>query len=269
LNETLAWWHALALGVLQGLTEFLPVSSSAHLALAQAWLDAPVGDGFVAMLHAGMLLPIALVFPSSLRELAQGLVELPKSLRRPLADWNARTLLAGKVVLGTIPGAAVGLLLRESVGPIASTDKIALYLIVGALVLAATRWAPPGEGAVTWRSAILIGWAQACAILPGISRSGATIAVALLLGVGRARAAEFSFLLAVPLVLGSTILGLPALLAEAGTATGSRALGLAASVLAGRLALGWLLRAVRRGRLHWFAGWCVAVALVAAIAPRL
>jgi undecaprenyl-diphosphatase len=270
VNGALAWWQALVLGFVQGLTEILPVSSSAHLALAEAWLDAPGGAGFAALVRAGTLLAIGLVLREPVRELVLGLVALPRSLGRPLADWNARALLAGKVVAATIPAAVVALLFRGSVErAYASTDAIAGYLIVTALVLGATRWAQEAARPVGWRSAMLVGWAQACAILPGLSRSGTTIAVALLLGVGRARAAEFSFLAAIPLILGSMMLDLRGVSVGSSAPSGSLAAGFLASFAAGALALPWLLRAVRRGRVHWFAAWCIAAAAVLAGVPRL
>jgi undecaprenyl-diphosphatase len=258
------------LGTVHGLAEILPVSGSGHLALVQAWLDAPGGGGLSLALDLGELLAIGLVLSDPVRELARGLLALPRSLGRPLEDWNARTLVAGKVVVAAVPAAVVGLLFGDSVErAFASTDAIAGYLIVGGLVLAATRWAPAGEGAVTFRNAILIGWAQACAVLPGLSRTGTTIAVALLLGVGRTRAAEFSFLAAVPILLGAMMLELPEAVAEPSVRLGPPVLGFLASFGAGCVALTWLLRAVRNGSLHWFAAWCLALAAVALAVPRM
>jgi undecaprenyl-diphosphatase len=269
MNEALAWWQALLLGIVQGLTEFLPVSSSGHLALAEAWLDAPGGGvAFAVLLHAGTLLAIVIVFSRPTQELIRGLLELPAQVGRPMADWSANSLLAAKVVVATIPGAIVGLAFSGFVEEaFANTRVVAGYLLVTGAILLATRWAPRGEGAVSWGNAFLIGWAQACAILPGISRSGVTISVAIFLGVGRRRAAEFSFLAAIPLILGSMIMELPGLLGSSEGRVGPLALWFFSSFGVGWVALVWLLRVVRTGRLHWFAGYCLSVGLFVLVAP--
>jgi len=271
MSDALTWWEALVLGVVQGLTEFLPVSSSGHLALAEAWLDAPLGGvAFAVLLHAGTLLAIVFVFAEPIRELVHGGLVLPRYLGKPLADWSGPALLAGKVVVATVPGAFVGLTFESFVErAFSNPDAVAGYLLVTAALLAATRWAPAREGPIGWTTAFLIGWAQACAILPGVSRSGATISVALFLGVGRSRAAEFSFLAAIPLILGSTVLELPELFANGGVAWGVLAVGFFTSFAVGWVALVWLLRILRTGRLHWFAAYCAAVALAVLLGPRV
>ena len=135
--------------------------------------------------------------------------------------------------------------------------------------LLATRRTGESDRDVGWRDALVIGCAQALAILPGVSRSGSTISTALLLGVARARAAEFSFLASVPLILGSVVLELPELReSSAGGGGTALAIGFTTSFLVGWVALRWLLRLVRTGRLHWFAPYCVAVGLAALLASR-
>jgi undecaprenyl-diphosphatase len=145
---------------------------------------------------------------------------------------------------------------------------VGLLLIGTAAILLATLRAPGGDGGITWRIALVVGCAQALAVLPGISRSGATIATALLLGVGRPRAAEFSFLASVPLILGSVVLEVPEL--RTGPAgPGVLVAGFVTSFAVGVLALRWLVGLVRRGRLHWFAPYCLAVGAAAVIWSRI
>jgi undecaprenyl-diphosphatase len=259
--------HALLLGIVQGLTEFLPVSSSGHLALAEAFLGVEGGGvAFAVLLHAGTLLAIVLVFPGGVRSLVVGGLSWLRLPRRPSGD----ALFAAKIALATVPGAVVGLLLESRIEDAFSNPRaVGLLLFVTAGLLLTTRRAPGGEGEVGWRDALVIGCAQALAILPGISRSGATISTALLLGIARPRAAEFSFLASLPLILGSVVLELPDL-RESSAAGGGAALviGFAVSFGVGWTALRWLLRLVRTGRLHWFAPYCLAVGLAAVVASR-
>jgi undecaprenyl-diphosphatase len=253
---------AILLGVLQGLTEFLPVSSSGHLALAQAILGVQAGGvAFAVLLHAGTLLAIGIVFREGVLEFLQGALRLPVAMFRPRSSWAPETLLTARVACATVPGAVVGLFLESRIDAIfGSPVAIGLLLWVTALLLLATRRARPGERDVGWRDAWIIGLAQACAILPGISRSGATIATALLLGIARPRAAEFSFLAAIPLIAGSLLLELPDLV-ESGRGGDGIALvaGFHASFQVGWAALVWLVRLVRQGAIHWFSIYCFLV----------
>ena len=258
--------------MLQGLTEFLPVSSSGHLALAESFLEVPGGGVALAvLLHAGTLLAIVIVFRAGIADLFRGVGLAPRALGRPPGEWPDATVRVLKIVVATIPGAAVGLLLEERIeSAFASPAVVAGLLLVTGTFLFATRWAPDKEAEVGWKEAFLIGCAQAFAILPGISRSGATITAALFLGVARPRAAEFSFLAAIPLVLGSVLLEIPDLAAASARGAGPALFaGFTASFLVGWISLVWLLRLVRRGRLHWFAPYCWLAGAAALVAGRL
>lgn len=259
-------WQAAILGLVQGLTEFLPVSSSGHLALAESFLGVRGGGvAFAVLLHAGTLLAIVLVFPGGVRALVTGGLAWLRFPRSPSAD----ALFAARVALATVPGAIVGLLLESRIEEAFSSPRaVGFLLLVTAGILLATLRAGKGEREVGWRDALLVGCAQAFAILPGVSRSGATISTALLLGVARPRAAEFSFLASLPLILGSVLLELPDLRESSAHGGGASLLiGFLTSFLVGWVALRWLLRLVRSGRLHWFAPYCVAVGLAALLAP--
>lgn len=194
---------ALVLGLVQGLTEFLPISSSAHLILASwavGWPDQ--GLAFDMAVHAGSLVAIVALLRRELAELVRGLAA---SLRQPRATPTPAGRLARALLLATVPVAVTGLLAQElvatqarRVGLIAATS-IGFGLLLGW----ADRW---GRGqrvlaGVGWRDALLVGFAQALAIVPGVSRSGVTMTAALFLGLGRTDAARFSFLLSVPVGL--------------------------------------------------------------------
>lgn len=267
MTGVLAWWQALFLGVVQGFTEFLPVSSSGHLALAEAFLDLPgAGVAFAVLLHAGTLLAILLVFPAGARDLVMGFLAWIRSPRHPSpeARW------AGYIAIATVPGGLVGLLLEDRIEQaFANPDAVAVLLFGTAALLLSTRRTRRREVGFTWKIALVIGCAQAVAILPGISRSGATISAALLLGVARPRAAEFSFLASVPLILGSVVLELPDLRASLGAGAGmALGVGFITSFLVGWVALRWLLGLVRNGRLHWFAPYCIVLGAVVLLVPR-
>ena len=150
LQAHLEWWQAALLGVIQGLTEFLPVSSSGHLALAEAFLELPgAGVAFAVLLHAGTLLAIFLVFPDGIRRLVTGAFGLLRSPGNPSED--SRLFL--NVVLATIPGAFVGLFLEDRIeSAFANPAAVGGLLLVTAVILLSTAKRPPGDGAVTWKT---------------------------------------------------------------------------------------------------------------------
>ena len=262
---------AILLGILQGVTEFLPISSDGHLALAQGVLGMEnAGLAFVLLVHAGTLLSIMIVFRRQLLELVRGLISLPGSLGKPPSQWSESTRLAGLVTLTTLPGAIVGLLFKDAIEKMYSNLVFTgVFFLVSGLILALTKWARPGHDDVNWKTALWIGLAQAAAILPGLSRSGSTIGMALLLGVGRARAGEYSFVAAVPIVLGAVALEVPDIARES-TSSGVLPLVLAflASFGVGWLALVWLLKVIRHGRFHWFAPYCFFIGIVTFLLAR-
>jgi undecaprenyl-diphosphatase len=249
------------LGVLQGATEFLPVSSSGHLALGeQLFAVQDAGLTLNVMLHAGTLLAIVLVL---WRRLADAATEGVLALRRPA---RLRTTSGGRdalfVILASVPTAAVGLLLRKAVADFTHSPlAVGLGFAVTTAVLVSVRWARGGEDEVpsVWGS-ILIGLAQGIAVVPGISRSGATICAALWLGVRPGRAFELSMLASVPAVLGAVALEAPEMSGDEG-ALGLAIAGAAIALVVGMGALLLLRGLVCRGRLAWFALWTAPLAL--------
>jgi len=254
-------WAFLLLGVIQGLTEFLPVSSSGHLVLAQHWLgiDAPGALTEVA-LHVATLLSVVIVYWHDIIAIF--------AQRR----WSYLGLLA----LGTVVTVAIALPAKDWVE--ALTDAEYAPRVVGAMLLITALWLVLADLRLkrnatkdepTWLGAGLIGVAQAIAVLPGISRSGATIGAGVLRGVGRAQAARFSFMLSVPVILGAGILKaqnvVPALESGAINAAG---LGLAfiAALVFGVLAIYLVLWLLKRARLSYFAAYCALLGIAALIA---
>ena len=257
-------WQAIVLGVVQGLTEFLPVSSSAHL-LVVPWLlgwESP-GLAFDAALHLGTLAAVIAYF---WRELLAMALSLPRAIRRPRAILRSgdpadiMPRLALLIALGTVPGLVAGLLSAGAidavyhpggVAPDAVIIAIAVALIaLGLLLLAAERVARHvrGMGSLNVRDALIIGLTQALALIPGVSRSGATLTAGLFRGLTRADAARFSFLLGAPITAAAGAKGLLDILTaglDAGQ-LGVFAVGLAASALAGFAAIWGLLRYLQR-----------------------
>ena len=265
---TLSLWQSVVLGTLQGATEFLPVSSSGHLVLLRAILGmGEVPLLFDVLLHLSTVAAVCVVFRRRLRDLALAAADLLRSAaRRPPQRAADRRLLL-LLVVATAATGSVGLAM-QLLGLPREPRFAALMLLVTAVVLVTARLlrgvAPPRpEWRPRWPWALLIGVVQGLAVLPGISRSGATIAAAVVAGADRETAAEFSFLAAVPATLGALVVALPdaAALGAAGNAV-PLVVGLLASFAVGWLALTLLLRVVRRGRLHLFALYLVPAGLL-------
>jgi undecaprenyl-diphosphatase len=269
--ETVVWWQALVLGVIQGLTEFLPVSSSGHLVVAEALFGIHQGGlALVMLVHAGTLLAVAIVFRAEVLELVRGTLALPFSIWRPWAQWPTPVRHAALAILATIPGAVAGVLLKKPIEhAFSDLGQMGWQFIVTGLLLLATRWAPAGSAEVTPTSAVLIGIAQAVAIIPAISRSGTTIATALFLGVERRRAGEFSFVISVPIILGAVLLEVPDLTGSHFQGQGvPLAIAFFSAFVVGWLSLLWLIRVIRHGHFHRFAPYCFLAGVVAILLAR-
>ncbi len=260
--------EALVLGVVQGLTEFLPVSSSGHLVLGQALFGIELpGVVFEVTVHVATLCAVCWVYRGRLAALIRGVCS---GDRRGIRD-------AGLLVAATLPAAAAGVGLRSTLEPTFERPVFAaaMLLVTGGFVWSIRRLSRRGTRArPTVRGALAIGLAQACAILPGISRSGSTVAAATAAGVEPRRAAEFSFLLSIPAIGGAAVLQAPNL-GEAGLAVGMLplAVAFAASALSGVLAIRIFLRMLERRVFHRFAWYCWLVGggylAAAAIWPAL
>jgi len=248
-------FHALFLGILQGLTEFLPVSSSGHLAIAQHYLPDFQQPGvlFDVMLHVGTMFAVILYFRREILLLAL-------SPFRSGAEARLYRRLLALLILGSVPTAVIGLTFKDFF--VSMFDRIpavaAMLVVTGLLLFLSERLRRDGrrEEQLTWSDALLVGIAQGCAVMPGISRSGATISTLLIKGVEGETAARFSFLLALPAVFGAALLSLRDVSLVAATEIPAYCLGTAAAFGIGFFSIHFLLGVIRRRRLTGFAVYC-------------
>lgn len=262
--------QAIILGIVQGVTEFLPVSSSGHLVLmSQLFGVREQSIVFEVIVHVGTLLAVLAVFRSEVKLLAASLVKLvgnPKQAEVLLRqDSGCRLLVA--LVVGTLPAVAVALLLKNQVERLFSSSLAAgvMLIVTGFVLFAAEKRAAGSRSDPSLLDALLIGCGQAVAVLPGLSRSGTTIAVGLFRGLDRQSAARFSFLLSVPAILGALVLSLLDLFS--GTVTlgaGVLISGLISAAVTGYLAIRFFLAMLRKGKLVWFSyyTWLVGAVII-------
>jgi undecaprenyl-diphosphatase len=257
---------ALLLGLIQGLTEFLPISSSGHLVITQALFRMPQpGIALEVTLHAGTLVAVIVTFARDLwkmiREFVSALVHVPREGWRAGKRCGSFWLL----VLATLPVVGAGLVLRRPVeAAFESPRTAALFLVGTGFLLLATRLVRNGRSRVNWGTALLMGIAQVVSLLPGVSRSGATISGGLLARGDPERVVRFSFLMSVPAILGSLLLNLPALADLSGQGLLlSYAGGFAVAFLSGLAAIQVLLRVVSRGRFYLFGIYCLIAGTLA------
>jgi undecaprenyl-diphosphatase len=261
-----AIWFAALLGLLQGLTEFLPISSTAHLRIAPTLLGQPdPGPAFTAVLQLGTLLAVCIYFAKDL------FVTLPRAVVR--APRSPEGLLPWKIAVGTVPIVIAGVALEEHIeGPFRS-----LYVVAGALIgvgllmawIDARASGTRGVYDLGWTDALLVGVAQACALVPGVSRSGATLCMALLLGMSRSEGARFSFLLGIPAIAGAGIFEMEDAVRGLGAdAIPALVTGTLVAAISGYLSIAWLLRFLGTRRLVPFSVYriVIGVALVALVA---
>lgn len=253
--------QAAILGFVQGLTEFLPVSSSGHLVLLQHLMGYREPELlFDVSVHVGTLFAVLMVFRNDLYGMLRGLWAHDDDARQ-----GRRLLLL--VIVGSIPTGIIGLTFKDTFETFfSSTTVVGIALMCTGLLLFAThlvKQTARGIEQTGWGRALIIGVAQGMAITPGISRSGATIAAGLLLGVNREVAARFSFVLSVPAILGALALQINDLEAPAQTNWTPIILGALVAAVSGYIALKLLLKLVRGGRLHWFAYYCWALGITA------
>lgn len=255
--------EAILLGLLQGLTEFLPVSSSGHLVIGKDILGIANDGGttFEVMVHAATVLATITVFRREIANLFGGLFKF---------KYNPETEYLFKIAVSMIPVLIVGLFFKDTVEAFFGRGVVFVgcMLLITAALLLFTHFKKSAGRPITYRDAFIIGLAQAVAVLPGISRSGATISTGLLLGDNRDQIAKFSFLMVLVPILGEAFLELiggefsPA---ESGIATVSLLSGFVAAYISGLFACKIMIRIVSRGKLYWFAAYCALAGLTAII----
>lgn len=268
----MSWIYSVALGVLQGATEFLPVSSSGHLVLVPWLFNLPSRDVvYYIFLHWGTALAVISYFWRDWMAIAAALVRALRS--RSVVDFEVR--LAGLIVLAGIPAALVGILLQSFFERMFSrpTAAAGFLIITGVMLsLAESRAQQRKElESMSWLDALVVGIGQAGAILPGISRSGTTIAAGMARGLGRESAARFSFLLATPTIIGAGLLEIPDLI-QSGQMLAQLpdlVIGFAAALLSGLVCIHLLLRHLQRRTLYPFALYCAILGLACLIIAQL
>lgn len=269
------WIEAVVLGIVQGLTEFLPVSSSGHLVLFQHLFGLAEPELlFDICVHVGTLAAVLAAFYKDILNLLATLVRLPGLLRASggvgaLFVHHPEFRLVVMIVLGCIPTAALGVLFAKMAEQLFGTVWLVgvALLITGTFLWFTRQLKPSGRPIRQMRlkDALLIGLIQGLAIIPGISRSGATISAALYLGVDRELAGRFSFLLAIPAILGALVLGLESEAFQTSIPIGTLLIGSLVAAAVGYGALVVLLKIVKKGQLHRFSPYCWLVGIMAII----
>ncbi|MFK7755549.1 MAG: undecaprenyl-diphosphate phosphatase [Flavobacteriales bacterium] len=254
--------EALILGIVQGLTEFLPVSSSGHIELAQKILGADnlkENEALLSVvLHAATALSTIVVFRKDILEIVKGLI----------AKNKTHVMFSLAIIVSMVPAAFVGVFFDDLLESLFEGNLVLVgsMLILTCMLLLLADRAKNTEKSVTVKDAFIIGLAQAVAILPGVSRSGATISTAVMLGIDRAKSARFSFLMVVPLILGKMakdiIDGKFSFTSELATPL---AVGFVSSFITGIIACLWMIALVKRAKLSWFAFYCLAVGIMALV----
>ena len=255
------WFEALILGIIQGLTEYLPVSSSGHLAIGST-LFGLSGEENLTFTVAGHVATVLSTIVILWKEIVWLFTDLFKF------KWNEGTKYIVNILISMIPVGIVGLFFKDKVEAIFGSGLlvVGICLMITALLLAFSYWAKPRQREnISPLHAFIIGIAQALAVLPGLSRSGSTIATGLLLGNKKERLAQFSFLMVIPPILGEALLDVKDMAemgvsqAMAGLPTLSLAVGFLAAFICGYLACKWMINIVKKGKLIWFAVYCAIV----------
>jgi undecaprenyl-diphosphatase len=270
-------WQAVVLGVVQGLTEFLPISSTAHLLLVQEWFgrsrEELKNDPITVVIQLGTLVAVCIYFRRDLLVMLKGLWVDVRG-RHVAASVTPEGKLAKQVLVATVPalavGAAFGSKLKEH---FYNPTAIAVVSIVFALLMLAAEWwaartrkthPARDEWTITWRDAIFVGLFQACALMPGGSRSGTTLTACLFLGLGRPAAAKFSFLMSVPAIAAAGAKDLYDWLKHADAGMGQQLanmlVGTAVAFVVGYLSIAWLMRFLRRYSTGVFVGYRLVLA---------
>ena len=265
----MTWLEALILGIVQGLTEFLPVSSSGHLEIGHALLGTTGEDNltFAIIVHTATVLSTLAVLWREVARLFNGSFST--------LQWNAEKDYVAKILVSMIPVFVVGMFFKDQVENFFGNGLllVGICLLITALLLALSEWLQKKRKdaghEVTYKDAFIIGLAQACAVLPGLSRSGTTIATGLLCGVKKESVAQFSFLMVLIPILGEALLdGLKLVQGEMSSELGiiPALVGFAAAFVTGCFACRFMIEIVRRQRLIYFAIYCAIVGTTAIIA---
>ena len=261
------WLQALILGIIQGLTEYLPVSSSGHLAIG-ANLFGMSGEEnltFTVVLHVATVLSTVVILWSEIVWIFRDLFKW---------KWNEGTRYIVNILISIIPVAIVGFFFKDKIEAVFGSGLliVGIMLLVTAALLTFSYFAKPRQKErITGFHAFIIGIAQACAVMPGLSRSGSTIATGLLLGDKKEKLAQFSFLMVIPPVLGEALLDVKDMFevgvseAMGGISPLALIVGFLAAFITGCFACKWMINLVKKGKLVWFAVYCALVGILAIV----
>lgn len=257
------WLEALILGLVQGLTEYLPVSSSGHIAIGQALFGMESGEEnlmFTVAVHVATVLSTLVILWSEIDWILKGLFKM---------ELNAETKYVLNIVVSMIPVGVVGLFFKDQIEEIFGSGLLIVgcCLLITASLLTFSYFAKPRQKEhISWVDALIIGIAQAVAVLPGVSRSGSTIATGLLLGNKKESLAQFSFLMVIPPILGEALLEvMKAVKGEAvmgSIETWPLVVGFLAAFLSGCVACKWMIHIVKKGKLIYFGIYCAIVGII-------
>ena len=259
----MSWFEALILGIVQGLTEYLPVSSSGHLAIGQALFGMQDGEEnlmFTVAVHVATILSTIVILWSEIDWILKGLFKF---------ELNAETKYMLNIIISMIPVGIVGLFFKDQVDEIFGSGLLVVgccLLITAALLIFSYYAKPRQKEHISWKDAFIIGIAQACAVMPGLSRSGSTIATGLLLGNKKESLAQFSFLMVIPPILGEALLDVMKMVKGENVMGNIETLplmvGFVAAFLAGCVACKWMISIVKRGKLIYFGIYCAIVGVI-------
>ena len=258
----MSWFEALVLGIVQGLTEYLPVSSSGHLAIGSALfgIEGEENLAFTIVVHVATVFSTLVILWKEIEWIFRGLFKF---------QMNSETRYVINILISMIPIGIVGVFFKDTVEAIFGSGLLIVgcMLLVTAALLSFSYYAKPRQKEnLSMKDAFIIGLAQACAVLPGLSRSGTTIATGLLLGNNKAKLAQFSFLMVIPPILGEALLDVLKLVKGENIAGNipmlSLVVGFVAAFLSGCLACKWMINIVKKGKLIYFAIYCAIVGLI-------
>ena len=265
----MSWLEALILGIVQGLTEYLPVSSSGHLAIGSYLFGIDGADNltFTVLVHVATILSTFVVLWSEIDWILKGLFKF---------KMNDETKYFLNILVSMIPIGIVGFCFKDKVEEVFGSGLLivgCMLLVTAALLIFSYYAKPRQKEKISWRDALIIGIAQACAVMPGLSRSGSTIATGLLLGNKKESLAQFSFLMVIPPILGEALLDVLKVVkgeeAFGGIDTLPLVIGFIAAFVAGCLACKWMISIVKKGKLLWFGVYCIFAGIVAIALSQL
>ncbi|MGM0607711.1 MAG: undecaprenyl-diphosphate phosphatase [Candidatus Muiribacteriota bacterium] len=243
----------IILGLVQGITEFLPISSSGHLVIFNHFLNVKMPGQFLELLlHAGTLLSILVVFWKKIIQIIYSFFTWNK-------DENFNMALM--IIVGSIPTALIGLVFKSFFSSLFTIYFVSFSLFVNGLIVSSAAFIKPGDKKIGFLKSIILGIAQALAIIPGISRSGSTILSAMLMKIPPMKAFEFSFMLSIPAIAGASLLEYLEVSKEIVFDTGL-ILGFIASFLSGLFALMALRKTVQKGKFHYFGIYCIIISVL-------